>query len=181
MKSGKIAGAALAAFITAASGSASAQDKTPVTIGDYCALQATEDQGRVHLDNSPYRNSFVDVPVQSSVHGNITLSPFNCETLIPMCKDGGFAATKGTLSSIHLGLSGLNAGDDPLMVRSLRALGNNIDVLDGNYVENSAEVEHLEGPFPAHGLDLFKKVDGKFEIGETSRALYGACAAELRK
>ena len=169
---GKASGALVGLFILADQTSAAAQEKQPVSIGEYCELQSTENPAEVHRDYTPFRDPYVDVPVESDVHGNITLTDFNCQTLVPVCETRGFASTKGTLSSVHAGLGRYNSTDDPAVAEAIRLLGRNSEIITIEFAQSSGSVSHLG---KSHGLELYKSND----IGPVTQQLYGACAARL--
>ncbi len=169
---GKASGALAGLFLLTGQAPAHAQNKEPVSIGQYCEMQASENPAVVHRDYTPFRKSFVDVAVNSQVYGDITLTDFNCETLVPVCQTRGFASTKGTLSSVHAGLGDYNNTDDPAVAEAIRLLGRNSTIVTPDYAASSGAVSHLR---KSHGLQLY--VDG--DIGPVTKQIYGACAAQL--
>lgn len=172
----------MAAFMAVAPiTSALAQDKEQVSIKSYCEMQTNSQSDAIAIHNqyTPYSSPTVTVDVDSRVHGRLRLNHFNCETLIPACADGGFAATKGTLSSLHAALGKYNASDDPGVVAALRKLGNNTTIITPKFAQTSQSIKHLQDDAPGHGLDLFKAEGQSFDIGSTSFAIYSVCAANL--
>ena len=180
MKLSKKGGLLMAAAVAFLPMQAHAKSKENVPITQYCQAQQSLGVNEAHKKYTPFKNQFADVSVNSRVHGPITLNRFNCGTLIPQCATGGFQATKGTLSSIHAGLGNYNRGDDPSIKKAIEILGRNATILTPAFARTNQSIQHLQDSKPGHGLDLYK-IDGKFDIGQTSEALYRVCASQLKR
>lgn len=156
-----------------------AQDsgKDHVSLDEYCAIQ--EDQAHVARNNyTPYKegDSVVDVPIHSDVHGDITISNFNCVALPPNCATRGFYVTRSALIIAHAGLGDLNNTDTPSQRKAYELMAQVPGLVSPTDRDALAANIHLRD---YHGLDLLRVEDNKFGLGEDMQALMTACVAKL--
>lgn len=188
-KTGAAAAVALmATFSTASDGHAQAA-KAPVSLGEYCSMQADEfskPEGQRNLaavfqNYSPYRRgeNVIDINTVSDVHGELTLSQFNCETLFPYCPNPQTRAvlvTEGALSIAHAGLGRLNESDPPSVKKALQILARSTKLVTA---DNGRAIDHLSH---YHGLHFFDVNGPSLTMtGQMRGDIVPACMGQLNR
>lgn len=175
---GAVLGAAFAASTVLPEIAQAQQVREHVTIGEYCEIQ----QGNLVSslqDYTPYRagDTVVNIPVSSSVHGDITLGDVDCVTLPPLCSNRTFIVTPAFMVSAHAGLGSLNQIDTPSQRRAYEVLANMPPrPVSANDSDVIAAVDHLRN---YHGMDLLRVENNRFVPGQAYLDIAQACSAKL--
>lgn len=152
-------------------------NKKHVSLDDYCEIQ--QDRGDVARNNyTPYKqgDSVVDVPVHSDVHGNITISNFNCVALPPNCATRGFYVTRSALIMAHAGLGSLNNNDTGGQKKAYELLAHIPGLVSPEDQQALAANAHLKN---YHGLDLLREENNQFGLGKDMQTIMQACVPKL--
>lgn len=162
--------------------------KTHVPLEQYIELQRSGDPGTVHRDYSPYREgeNEVDITINSSEYGRITLEDFNCETLVPYspagASSGQILVTEGAIASIHSGLGARNLNDPETVKRAMAVLAQGVRVITPNDANTMRGIEHLNN---YHGIDLYRvqQSGGRNHLlpQPEMQNIIGACVAQLNR
>lgn len=187
----KVNGTVLGAVLTLAATVAPINEalaKTHIPLQEYIQMQRSGDPGEVHRDYSPYREgeNEVDVTINSSEYGRITLEDFNCETLVPYSppgqNSGQILVTEGAIASIHAGLGARNLNDPEAIKRAMAVLAEGVRVITPNDTNTMRGIDHLNN---YHGIDLYRveQSGGRNHLlpQPEMQNIIGACVQQLNR